>query len=98
MQLIPTVQDLAKGLGDRGQIDAVLLDFSKAFDKETLLLRQKLDFYGVRGQTLDWVLTSLSGTSQSVVCGGSVSSEVDVISGLPQGTVLGPLVISGLHQ
>ena len=92
-QLILTAHDLAKGLGEHGQIDAVLLDFSKAFDKVPhQRLRQKLDFYGVRGQTLDWVSTSLSGRSQSVVCGGSVSSEEDVIRGVPQGTVVGPLL------
>jgi len=50
-QLILTIQDLARGLDDRSQMDAILLDFSKAFYKvphQRLLC--KLNHYGVRGQ------------------------------------------------
>ena len=51
-QLISTVHDLAKGIEDRKQTDVVLLDFSKAFDKVPhLRLLQKLDHYGIRGDT-----------------------------------------------
>lgn len=92
-QLILTIQDLAKGLDDNGQTDAVLLDFSKAFDKVPhQRLRLKLHHYGVRGETLDWLGAFLSGRSRRVVCGGSVSSFCPVVSGVPQGTVLGPLL------
>ena len=70
-QLILTVQDLSKSLDCGDQVDAVLLDFSKAFDKVPhQRLRQKLHYYGVRGQTLDWVTSFLSNRSQRVVCGG----------------------------
>jgi len=52
-QLILTTHDLAKGLDDKSQIDAVLLDFSKAFDKVPhRRLLHKLGHYGVRGQPL----------------------------------------------
>ena len=55
-QLLTTVQDLASGLDNSQQIDAILLDFSKAFDKvphQILLI--KLEHFGVRGTTLQWI-------------------------------------------
>ena len=92
-QHILTTHDLAKGLDNKSQIDAVLLDFSKAFDKVPHhRLPQKLDHYGVRGQTSAWISTFLSGRLQRVVCEGSTSTPAAVISGVPQGTVLGPLL------
>ena len=92
-QLILTIEDLAKGLDDGGQTDAILLDFTKAIDKVPhARLRKKLDYYGVRGETLDWISSFLSDHSQNVVCGGSISSSCDVMSGVPQGTVLGQLL------
>ena len=52
-QLILTIQDLAAGLSAKSQIDAILLDFSKAFDKVPHeRLAAKLHHYGVRGNTL----------------------------------------------
>ena len=92
-QLILTIQDLAKGLDNSSQIDAILLDLSKAFDKVPhLRLLYKLNHYGVRGQVLKWVTAFLSGRSQSVVCEGLASTTKSVTSGVPQGSVLGPLL------
>jgi hypothetical protein len=52
-QLILTIQDLAAGLNSKSQIDAILLDFSKAFDKVPhKRLAAKIHHYGVRGSTL----------------------------------------------
>jgi len=92
-QLILTTHELARGLDDKSQIDAILLDFSKAFDKVPhRRLLYKLDRYGVHGQTLTWISAFLSGCSQRVVCEGYTSPSAAVISGVPHGTVLGPLL------
>ena len=52
----------------------------------------KLDNYGIRGSTLDWIQDFLSNRSQTVVCEGTKSPPAAVVSGVPQGTVLGPLL------
>ena len=52
----------------------------------------KLDHYGIRGKTLKWIQDFLIGRTQQVLLDGTHSSICDVDSGVPQGTVLGPLL------
>ena len=52
----------------------------------------KIDFYGIRGTTNTWIKTWLTTRTQRVVIDGEASSTVHVDSGVPQGTVLGPLM------
>ena len=92
-QLITTIQDLASGMSDGHQIDAILLDFAKAFDKVPhQRLLYKLHHYGIRGPTLSWIESFLTGRKQHVLTEGAISSEAEVDSGVPQGTVMGPLL------
>ena len=94
-QLILTVEDLAMNLDHGDQMDMIILDFSKAFDKVPhQRLISKLQFYGIQGSTLTWIKSWLTSRSQSVIIDGMCSKSVDVTSGAPQGTVLGPLMFS----
>ena len=93
LQLIKTSHDFAVCLNNQGQTDAVLLDFSKAFDKVPHhLLLTKLQHYGIRGSIWNWITDFLHNRTQRVVCGGATSKPTNVTSGVPQGSVLGPLL------
>ena len=92
-QLINLTQELHQNLEDREQVDMVVLDFSKAFDKVPhRRLMKKLWNYGVRGSTHQWIQSFLIGRQQRVIVDGETSDWVPVESGVPQGTVLGPIL------
>ena len=91
--LITTIHDLTRNLQHNKQIDMILLDFSKAFDTVPHnRLLYKLDHYGIRHNTHNWIRQFLTDRKQQVVVEGHTSSSVVVSSGVPQGTVLGPLL------
>ena len=90
-QLIITAHDLASSLNQKHQTDMAILDFSKAFNRVPhTRLKAKLDHYGIRGNTLKWISSFLDGRTQKVMVDGSISNECPVLSGVPQGSVLGP--------
>jgi hypothetical protein len=92
-QVVLTIQDLAKGVDNRGQRDIILLDFSKAFDKiPHQRLLHKIHHYGITGTTYAWLMDFLKGRDQRVVLGGCTSKTAPVSSGVPQGSILVPLL------
>ena len=92
-QLVTLCHEIAESLDKDKQTDMIILDFSKAFDRVPhQRLRIKLRHYGIQGTTFKWIQSFLSSRNQQVVVDGATSDKVPVISGVPQGTVLGPLL------
>ena len=80
-QLILSIDDLAKGLDVGEQMDCILLDFSKAFDKAPhSRLLMKLQLYGIRGYLHDWITSLPLGRTQCVVLDGQSLAATTVSS------------------
>ena len=84
---------IGESVDNHGQIDALYLDFSKAFDRVPHhLLLHKIKMYGFNGNVLKWFTSYLPGRKQRVTISGSTSEWLSVTSGVPQGSILGPLL------
>ena len=74
-------------------VDCIYTDFSKAFHKCDLgILMHKLKILGITGRLARWIFSFLSSRKQKVVVDGISSKNTNVTSGVPEGTVLGPLL------
>lgn len=91
--LMEFVSKVTKSMEARKQVDALYLDFSKAFDSlNHQLLLLKLEKYGVNQAVIKWMKSYLVGRSSVVRIGNSLSQPISASSGVPQGSHIGPIL------
>ncbi len=91
--LIKFMNDITKSIDNKEISLAVYLDLSKAFDTINYdIVFDKLEHYGIRGNALKWFKSYLSERKQFVEYNGHKSTISNVLCGVPQGSILGPLL------
>uniref|UniRef100_A0A1I8AZW6 Reverse transcriptase domain-containing protein n=1 Tax=Meloidogyne hapla TaxID=6305 RepID=A0A1I8AZW6_MELHA len=93
LQLLSTLQEWYNGLLERNSTDCIYIDFRKAFDSVPhRFLLHKLYLYGIRGKILKWITNFLTDRTFVVKIEDSQSEPQPIRSGVPQGSVIGPLL------
>ena len=93
MALILLMDRISSALEQGEFVLGVFLDFSKAFDTVNHnILLEKLNHYGIRGTSNDWIRSYLTQRPQYVVYGCETSTKKNIQCGVPQGSILGPLL------
>ena len=87
--LLSFLEDVTKAIDKGKPLDVIYLDFSKAFDKRLL---HNIESHGISGNVAAWIGEWLCDRKQQVVLNGKFSRLQDVLSGVPQGSVLGPIL------
>ena len=92
-QLLGVMKDWCEALDSSDIVDCVYLDYRKAFDSVPhIRLLTKVHAYGIQGKVYDWIRAFLTQRTQRVLIDSAASTECVVTSGIPQGSVIGPLL------
>ena len=87
------VERIQKQLDAGNYIAGVFVDLKKAFDTvDHNILLEKIDYYGIRAVTKDWFRSYLDNRKQYVTLNRTNSSVKTILTGVPQGSILGPLL------
>ena len=93
LQLLNIIDEWSQAVDEGYAVNCLHLDFMKAFDTVPYQrLLRKLESYGITDRLLSWIRDFLSNLVQRVIMNGTPSSWSDVLSGIPQDSVLGPLL------
>ena len=92
--MVPFTYDLTLTLNNKSKVDVIYFDFAKAFESVShdLILKKLKHEYKVDGLKLRFIKSYLQGRQQQIVIGGVASSQLKVKSGVPQGSIVGPLL------
>jgi hypothetical protein len=93
MALVVLLDKIVNALENKQHVIGIFLDFAKAFDtvNHDILLR-KLYHYGFRGTVLTWLKSYLNNRKQAVKYNNVISDQSTIVCGVPQGSILGPLL------
>ena len=92
-QLLEYYEKICKAIEDRTNLDTVYLDFAKAFDKADYgIAAHRMKELGIGGELGVWLVSFLTNRRQQVIANNKISSVKFVKSGVPQGSILGPVI------
>ena len=95
LQLLKALNKWTEIMDRNGTVDTIYFDFQKAFDTVPHnLMLSKLPCYGINPQIINWITNFITGRRQKVIINGSESNWGTVTSGIPQGSILGPLIFA----